>query len=298
MSDVIAVLAPGAMGSAVGRRLHEHGATVLTALAGRSAATRGRALAAGMVDADDDRIALADIILSILPPAKAEALAERLAPALCRGGKRTIYVDCNAVNVGTVQRVAGIIAATPARFVDGAIIGAPPKPGSPGPTFYLAGAPAADLGCLQALGLQTRTLDGAIGAASALKMAYAGITKGLTALGAAMVLAASRAGCAEALHRELAASQPQLLKRFQSALPDMAPKADRWVAEMREIAGFAGEDPAAARIYQGVADLYQRLGADQRGERLEFGLIDAFLDLDSAGGGVPVQPDGGSGSRK
>ena len=279
MATVIAVLAPGAMGSAVGCRLVEHGASVITALAGRSAATRSRAQAAGMVDADDDRIAAADIIMSILPPAEAAALAERLAPALCRGGKPTIYVDCNAVNVVTVKRVASIIAATPARFVDGAIIGAPPKPGTPGPTFYLAGEPAGDLGCLQALGLRTRTLEGGIGAASALKMAYAGITKGLTALGAAMVLAASRAGCAEALHRELAASQPHLLKRFQSALPDMAPKADRWVAEMREIAGFAGEDSAVARIYQGIADLYLRLGADQRGDRLEFGLIDSFLSL-------------------
>jgi 3-hydroxyisobutyrate dehydrogenase-like beta-hydroxyacid dehydrogenase len=287
MTTVIAILAPGAMGSAVGRRLVEHGALVLTSLSGRSAATRGRAQAAGMLEADDDRIAGADLILSILPPAEAAGLAQRLAPALCRGGKRVIYVDCNAVNVATVQRIAGLLAATPARFVDGAIIGAPPRPGSPGPTFYFAGEAAVDLGRLQALGLQTRTLDGGVGAASALKMAYAGITKGLTALGAAMVLAASRAGASEALHRELAASQPQLLKRFQSALPDMAPKADRWVAEMREIAGFAGEDRAVAQIYQGIADLYARLGADQRGERLEFALIEAFLGLATQGDEAP-----------
>ena len=220
MTTVIAILAPGAMGSAVGRRLVEHGALVLTSLSGRSAATRGRAQAAGMLEADDDRIAGADLILSILPPAEAAGLAQRLAPALCRGGKRVIYVDCNAVNVATVQRIAGLLAATPARFVDGAIIGAPPRPGTPGPTFYFAGEPAADLGRLQALGLQTRTLDGPIGAASALKMAYA---------------------------------------------------------------GFAGEDRAVARIYQGIAELYQRLGADQRGEQLEFGLIEAFLGLAAPG---------------
>ena len=283
MTTVIAVLAPGAMGSSVGQRLVEHGACVLTSLDGRSAATRSRAQTAGMIEADDDRIAGADIILSILPPAAAAGLAQRLVPALCRSGKRVIFVDCNAVNVATVQRIAGILAATPARFVDGAIIGAPPRPGTPGPTLYFAGEPAADLGCLQALGLRTRTLEGAVGAASALKMAYAGITKGLTALGAAMVLAASRSGAAEALHRELAASQSHLLKRFQSALPDLAPKADRWVAEMREIAGFAGEDDAVARIYQGIADLYERLGTDQHGERLEFSLIDSFLGLAGQG---------------
>jgi len=91
-------------------------------------------------------------------------------------------VDCNAVDVRTVERIAAIIGAGPARFVDGAIIGAPPQPGKPGPTFYLSGAPAADLDWLQAFGLRTRRMDGPVGAASALKMSYAGITKGTTAL--------------------------------------------------------------------------------------------------------------------
>jgi 3-hydroxyisobutyrate dehydrogenase-like beta-hydroxyacid dehydrogenase len=276
---VIAILAPGAMGSAVACRLAEHGATVLTSLAGRGPETRDRARAAGMVDAGDEQIAAADIILSILPPGRAEALAQRLATALGACRQPAVFVDCNAVDVRTVQRIAGIIGASHARFVDGAIIGGAPKPGEPGPSFYLAGDPAADLACLGTLGLRIQILEGPVGAASALKMAYAGITKGLTALGAAMVLAASRAGAAPALHRELAASQPQLLGRFQSALPDMYAKADRWVAEMREIAAFAGEDGATARLYGAVADLYERLGADFRGERLEIARIDAFLGL-------------------
>jgi len=145
MTTVIAILAPGAMGSAVGRRLVEHGALVLTSLTGRSAATRDRALTAGMVDAGDERIAGADLILSILPPAQAVALAQRLAPALGRTGQRGIYVDCNAVNVATVQWIAGILAATPARFVDGAIIGAPPRPGTPAnrPRIWAACKPSA-----------------------------------------------------------------------------------------------------------------------------------------------------------
>jgi 3-hydroxyisobutyrate dehydrogenase-like beta-hydroxyacid dehydrogenase len=276
---VIAILAPGAMGSAVARRLTEHGATVLTSLTGRSPETRVRAQAAGMVDAGDEQIAAADIILSILPPGRAEALARRLATALGACRRPAVFVDCNAVDVRTVQRIAEIIGASHARFVDGAIIGAPPKPGEPGPSFYFAGDPSADLTCLGTLGLRIQVLEGPVGGASALKMAYAGITKGLTALGAAMVLAASRAGAAPALHRELAASQPQLLRRFQSALPDMYSKADRWVAEMREIAAFAGEDEATARLYGAVADLYERLGADFRGERLEIARIDAFLGL-------------------
>jgi 3-hydroxyisobutyrate dehydrogenase-like beta-hydroxyacid dehydrogenase len=277
MPPVIAVVAAGAMGSAVARRLAEHGARVLTSLAGRGPASRDRARSAGMVDADDRQLADADIILSILPPAEAVGLAERLAPALALAGRKPVYVDCNAVDVGTVARIAAIMGASGTPFVDGAIIGSPPRPGQPGPTFYLAGGPAPGLAILGELGLRIRILEGPVGAASALKMAYAGINKGLIALGAAMVLAADRAGAGPALREELAASQPQLLQRFRKALPDMYPKADRWAGEMREIAAFAGADEPVARIYQAIADLYERLGSDFRGEGVEMGRLDAFL---------------------
>ncbi len=278
MVPTLAVVAPGAMGSAVARRLTEHGVRVLTSLAGRSPASHGRAEASGMIGVDDAELVAADVILSIVPPAAAAAFAERLAPALALTRHRPIFVDCNAVDVRTVQSIAAIIDAGPARFVDGAIIGAPPE-GKAGPTFYLAGAPAGELAWLEQCGLKLHIIDGPVGAASALKMSYAGITKGLTAIAAAMVLAASRAGSALPLRQELAASQPQLLKRFATALPDMYPKAHRWAAEMREISAFVADDPAAAQFYQAAGDFYERIGTDYREGRSEIDLINAFLNL-------------------
>jgi 3-hydroxyisobutyrate dehydrogenase-like beta-hydroxyacid dehydrogenase len=93
MTLTIAVLAPGAMGSAVARRLSDHGARVLTSLAGRSPATAERAAAAGMIAASDAEIAAADIILSIVPPGEAVALAERLAGAIAAAAKKPVFVD-------------------------------------------------------------------------------------------------------------------------------------------------------------------------------------------------------------
>ena len=170
MSTTIAILAPGAMGSAVGRRLGEHGARVLTSLTGRSEATARRAAAAGMVAAGDADIAGADIILSIVPPAEAVALAQRLATAVTAHGTAPIIVDCNAVNVTTVEQVAAIVAPSGARFVDAAIIGLPPQPGTRRPTFYACGEHASELAVLRELGLDLRIVAGGIGAASALKM--------------------------------------------------------------------------------------------------------------------------------
>ncbi len=265
------------MGSAVARRVTDNGGRVLSLLDGRSPATRRRAEDAGMIEADADRIARADIVLSIVPPAEAVALAERLAPALTSSPRKPVYVDCNAVDPRTVGRVAAIIEPSGARFADGAIIGLPPTPGVAGPTFYFSGAPATDLEVLRDYGLAVRTIAGPVGAASALKMSYAGITKGLTAVAAAMGLAATRAGAAAALREELAASQPQLLQRFAKTLPDMVPKAYRWVAEMREIAAFVSEDASASRMYEAFADLHERLATDDKGSRAEIRLIERFL---------------------
>jgi len=276
MKPIIAVIAPGNMGAAVGRHLVEGGAEVRTALAGRSAATAARAAASGMIAAEPQGLAEAEFILSIVPPGEALGLAESLVPVLIAAARKPVYVDCNAVSPDTVARIAAVLAPTGCRFVDAGIIGGPPQAGRDGPVIYASGPDAGHFAALGQYGLKIQLLDGPIGAASALKMSYAGITKGLTALGTAMILAASRAGAAEALAAELAASQPELLGIFTRAVPGMFPKAYRWVAEMEEIADFSG-DPATAALYRGIADLYRRLAADVAGPNCDTAMLRGFF---------------------
>ena len=276
-TPTIAIIAQGSMGAGVARRLTDNGVRVLTSLAGRSAASAARAKDAGMVDASDAEIAAADVILSIVPPGDALPFAQRLAPALTAATGKPLYVDCNAVSPDTVKQIAVAIAPTGARFADAGIIGGPPRAGYGGPVFYCSGADAATLARLNDFGLVFRPVDGDIGAASALKMTYGGITKGLTAVGSAMLLAAERAGVAEALHAELAASQPNLLAYFQRSVPDMFGKAYRWVAEMEEIAHFTGGGPSR-EMYEAIADLYERLAADNRSEKVDIGALAKFFE--------------------
>lgn len=277
-APTVAIIAPGAMGSAVAARLVRHGVTVLTSLDGRGAKSRARAEAAGMRDVDDQRLVDdAGIILSIVPPAEADALAVRFAPRLAAAAHAPVFVDCNAISVTTVTAIARRFEDVGVRFVDAGIVGGPPKGDLPGPTFYCCGSAVGELKALSAYGLDIRPLDGAIGAASALKLSYAGITKGLTAIATAMILAADRAGAGPALRAELAASQPQLLARFTKALPEMYPKAYRWVEEMNAISDFIGEDFAEAAIFKGAAGLYDRIAADVDGNRAACDRIDAFL---------------------
>jgi 3-hydroxyisobutyrate dehydrogenase-like beta-hydroxyacid dehydrogenase len=277
VTPVVGIIAQGQMGSAAGKRLSRNGLTVLTILEGRSAQSVERAAAAGMKSASPQEFCRSDIILSIVPPEDAAGLARRLAPVIASSPKMPIYVDCNAVNPKTVEHIESIIRATGAGFVDGGIIGGPPKAGYAGPTFYLSGAEAHKVAVLDHYGLECKVIDGGIGAASALKMSYAGITKGLTALGAIMISAASRAGMADALHRELDASQPALLAWFARQVPAMFPKAYRWTGEMEEIAGFMEKDDAGAALFQSTARLYQRLAADVADAKVETDLIARFF---------------------
>jgi putative dehydrogenase len=278
VKPVVAILAPGSMGAAIGQRLSERGLEVLTALAGRTAQTRERALAAGFADVADPELLRADLLLSIVPPAAAVGLAERMARCPHAAGRRPLFVDCNAVSPDTVRQIGARVAAAGFEFVDAGIIGAPPAPGSSGPAIYAAGPHASRLQTLGDFGLCVRVLDAPVGAASALKMSYAGITKGLTAVATSMILAARRAGVAEALHEELAQSQSSLLHSFERSIPGMYAKAYRWVAEMQEVAAFAADDAAAAEIYAGAAKLYARLARDFATGRRETGTLSAFLD--------------------
>ena len=123
-------------------------------------------------------------------------------------------------------------------------------------------------------------LDGALSAASALKMSYAGITKGTQAIGAAMMLAATRAGSADALFAELSSSQKEMFAWFKRGLALMPPKAYRWVAEMHEIAGFVGEDPTAHELYEGAAHFYERIAEDFDEDKKDVAALMAFLGKD------------------
>lgn len=277
MRPTIAIIAPGAMGAGVARRLAEHGITVLTSLAGRSPQSIDRAHAAGMREVEERQLMEADFLLSIVPPAEALALARRLVPLLAAANRKPVYADCNAVSPQTMQRIAKTVAETGAPFVAAGIIGPPPKPGSNNTKFYASGSAAGELAKLNDFGLIVRVLDGPLTAASALKMSYAGITKGFTALGAAMILAAGRAESAEALKAELAESQPALNGFLTRQMRSMYGKAYRWVAELDEIAQFVGKEYPEHAILDAAARLYQRIAADVAGDNEETGALDKFV---------------------
>lgn len=266
MTTTFALVATGAMGAAIGQRLVENGARVMTVLDGRSDASIARAKAAGLEAVPAEALADADVFLSIVPPNEALALAKTIGATAKVKARILPYLDLNAKSPALAREIAAALDADGLAMVDGTIIGAPPKPGTPSPAVYLAGPVGDSVALLRKYGLDAKFVDGGIGAAAALKMSYAAITKGLTALCTASVLAAHRAGATEALFAELATSQPALLAYLRRAIPDMLPKAYRWDPEMREITTYIGEPALGGAIYEGAAQLYRMIADDLKGD--------------------------------
>jgi len=258
----VAILTPGDMGHSVGNVLRHGGLRVITCLRGRSRRTAALAAEAAIEDVPDleTLVREAGIVLSILAPSAATEVAESIAGAVRMTGADICYVECNAVAPQTVRRIAGLFEGTRARFVDAGIVGGPPKPGNATARFYASGEDAAEFAALAQYGLDIPVLGTEIGQASGLKMCYAAMTKGFTALATELLVAAKAMGLEDALRAEHAQGQQAMLQWYSRSVPGMPPKAYRWVGEMEEIAATFEYLGLTPRILLGAADLYRFVG--------------------------------------
>lgn len=273
----IGVIGMGAMGSGVARRIVEGGGRVVTDVAGRSAATIARAEAAGAEAVSATEVVeQSSIILSVIPPSSAPEVAAAYYELIRASSNKPIYIDFNAIAPQTLHAIAEPYLAAGLPFGDGSILGAPPVSGRPGPRLYMSGPVIGAGKILRGLGFDIRVLSDGLGDASGLKMAYAGINKGMIALASAIAIGAARSGALESLIAELKESQPALLDRFRGALPRMYPKAYRWDGEMLEIAKFLEPETGAATMFEGASQLYEHIAEAER-EGTESEII-AILD--------------------
>ena len=271
MVKTVGILSPGDMGAAIGGALAAGGLRALVALDERSDRSRQLAGEAGLEDIGsvERMVETADIVLSVLVPSEAVAAGERVAKALgAVGARRTgaplLYADLNAIAPATTTRVGQIVEAAGACFVDGGIIGPPPR--KPGATrIYASGAQAQDLAALGDHGLDIRVIGDQIGQASGVKMCYAAMTKGFQALGTELLVTAQRLGLEEPLRAELEGSQQALLGWLSKSVPSMPPKAHRWIGEMEEIAATFEAVGLTPRMLLGAADMYRWIATTELG---------------------------------
>lgn len=262
----VAVIGAGEMGSAIGALLVARGAEVLSPLADRSAASRERAARAGMRDASWVECAACDFVLSVVPSSQALPVARRLLNAVAGGNGAPVYLDCNPVTPDGARSIGTLLEAGGVAFVDAGIVGGPPAPdGARIPLFYLSGPDACRCTPLAEHGLALEYLDGPIGAASALKLAIAGVSKGQTGLFAAMALLAAGEGVAGPFLAKLSQSQPAFYAWGTRQGARLGATAGRWAEEMVELRDAAAAVPGASDQFGGLEELFTALAQDRDG---------------------------------
>ncbi len=256
----VAILMPGEMGAAVGKVFHDHGLDVITCLAGRSEPTRERAAASGFRDAGDLEILLgeAEIVLSIMPPEHAPAMAATVAAVMTSSGATPPYADCNAVAPETARGMQAVIEAAGAVYIDGGIVGNPPGRAKP-TRFFMSGARAELMDDLDGKGIAVRQCGPEIGRGVAVKMCYAAITKGTSALHTAVLTAAEALGVADEIHQELSYSMPAMYQRMENMVPKLPAVSGRYIGEMKEIAKTMESAGVTPNFHVAATELYRLL---------------------------------------
>ncbi|MDH4168761.1 MAG: DUF1932 domain-containing protein [Acidimicrobiia bacterium] len=261
------VLHPGAMGASVAAALVSTEHRVLWCSDGRSRLTRQRASEAGAEDVFGlaQLAERADAIVSVCPPGRAVQVAEDVAHQSFAG----LYVDANAIAPSTSRRVREVIESGGARMVDGGIVG-PPAWSAGSTRLFLSGDHRSEVtAALAGSALETVSLDGGVGAASALKVAYATWTKAVGAVLLAVRAYAEVEGVTEALLTEWDRSQQGTARRSELTAAAVGPKAWRFGDELRELARAmedvglpGGFQAAAATVYDRLAPLQSASSVD------------------------------------
>lgn len=257
MSENIGILHPGEMGVSIAASARNSGKVVLWVSTGRSTQTRQRAQSQSLVEIDslEELCRICSIIISVCPPHAAEEVAGQVLAHSFQG----LYADFNAISPQRAVRISEKMAEQGIEFVDGGIIGGPAW--KAGETWlYLSGGQAGRVAqCFSAGPLQTAVIGESVGKASALKMCYAALTKGTTALLCAVIGAAESLGVREDLERQWSHDEAGSAEKLAQRVRGVTSKAWRFAGEMDEIASTFIQAGMPGGFHEAAADIYRRL---------------------------------------
>ncbi|KAK5109084.1 hypothetical protein LTR62_007540 [Meristemomyces frigidus] len=271
----VGILSIGDMGVGIARLLKANNYRCITNASDRTTQNRARKNSVDLVPTDIELCNAAHYILSIVPPRDATTTAQRIITAASNPafGKRESplsFIDLNAVSPRTARDIAALFqnSAPDIRLIDGGIIGAPPKLKDDGswfrPSIPVSGPYRLNLaqpsGAHLAETLNMKHINNKIGSATGLKMCFAALSKGFTALAIESFTTAHALGVTAELQSHLEEFNPMAAHSAARGLTAMPPKAYRWVREMEEIAAtFESEGGFEAResIFRPVARVYE-----------------------------------------
>ncbi len=256
----IGIMSPGDMGHAIAGVLAGKGHRVVTVLSGRSELTKTRAERAGMKDVADltALITESEFIFSILPPELAADLAENIATAVKESGESAIFVECNAISPDTTLAIEATLKAAGVAMINAGIVGPPPGKG-PMTNIYVSGTDRDLISFIDGDGIKFMPMEGDITKASAIKMCYAGLTKGMMTLYTGALVTAELLGISEEFQSEVADTQKYHWEAMNKRVSQYACDAGRWAGEMDQISATFGSAGITPNLHKGAADIFRML---------------------------------------
>lgn len=264
----IAILYPGDMGHNVGRVLLEDGFAAVTTLSKRSERTRRLTTDAAItvLPSMEAVVDHADIVLSIVPPTAAKTVATDFVAAVQKTDRRPLFIDANAISPMTAQEVGEIITPSGAPYLDACIIG-PASDVRGRCTFYISGPPAKTFALQFGKSLRTHILGDRIGQASAFKMTFSGLNKGLAALLYELTAAGAEFGFLDELLLRYKALLPGVMDALEWLVPTYPMHAARRADEMAELAETLEHYEFSSVMARGTQDTLAAVGRLRLAER-------------------------------
>jgi 3-hydroxyisobutyrate dehydrogenase-like beta-hydroxyacid dehydrogenase len=277
----IGILSIGEMGYHWAKILTGRGVKVVTYAKDRSETTRQRAEKLGVecVPSLESLVKDADLIVSIVVPSGAKRVANKVAKATAKSGRRDLlYLDANAISPMTAAEIGKILQPSGVNFVDGCIIGSASKMDK-GAVIYVSGPQAGMIEELESYGFAVKVLGPTVAQASAFKVVYAGLTKGLQGLFVELLMGARAFGLLDEILKRYEESFPGLLDKVTSSIVGLRIHAGRRAEEMDELKRTFNHHgmksfmaPAAQKVLQAIAALEVSKPSDsgvREGELLE-----------------------------
>ena len=285
----IAIMSIGEMGFHWAKLLKGHGVEVLTYDQDRGEVSRKRGENAGVksVGSLTDLVRQSDLIVSIVVPSAAIDVAKKVAEAVkIAGRKNLIFLDANAISPMTAEEIAKNLQPAGVSFVDGCIIGSAARMGK-GTIVYVSGPEANHLQILEKFNIPVKVLGASTSQASAFKVVYAGLTKGLQGLFCELLMGARRFGLLQEIRAQYDESFPGLLDKVSSSIVGLSIHAGRRAEEMDELKRTFNHfgmrsfmAPAAQKVLEAIAALPRREASTSGAREGElFETLERFYDM-------------------
>jgi 3-hydroxyisobutyrate dehydrogenase-like beta-hydroxyacid dehydrogenase len=208
----------------------------VTTLTGRSQRTVRLCRSADfkVLDSLEEVVRESNVLVSVVPPGVAEAMADQYAEMAHLSPAGAMYVDANSIGPELAASLAARIVSRRRGFVDASIHGQAGNLAG-GATLYLSGVGAGEIAALFEGAMRVRVLGDEPGRASAMKMILAGLSKGMCALFLEVAALALRLGMLRDMNDEVARFYPGILSAAERMLPTYPRNAARRVVEMRQL---------------------------------------------------------------